>query len=57
MWPTLLSKVLSVTNRANIFVKDISNSNKFSVHGVSWVLPNLQMTLHNYFTSKNKINT
>ena len=48
MLPTLSSKVLNVTNRANIFVKDINNNNQLSLHGVSWVLPNLQMTIQYY---------
>ena len=57
MLPTLSSKVLNVTNRANIFVKDINNNNQLSLHCASWVLPNLQMTIQYYFTCKNKINT
>ena len=55
--PTLSSKVLNVTNRANIFVTDINNNNQLSFHGVSWVLPNLQMTIQYYLTCKNKIKT
>ena len=48
MLPTLSSKVLNVTNRANIFVKDINNNNKqLSLHGVSWILPSLQITIQN----------
>ena len=52
--PTLSSKVLNVTNKANIFVTDINNNNQLSFHGVSWVLPNLQMTIQYYLTCKNK---
>ena len=41
--------------------KDINNNNnnnnKFSLHGVSWVLTNLQMSLQYYFTRVNKITT
>ena len=29
---------------------------QLSLHSVSWVLPNLQMTIQNYFTCKNKMN-
>ena len=40
-----------------VFVKDINNSNQLSLHGVSWVLPNLQMTIQYYFICKYKIKT
>ena len=40
-----------------ILVMDINNSNQLSLHGVSWVLPNLQMTIQYYLTCKNKIKT
>ena len=46
--PTLSSKVLNVTNRTNIFVMYINNNNQLSLHGVSWVLPNIQMTIQYY---------
>ena len=46
---TLYSKVLNVTNRANIFVKDMNNKNQLSLHGVLWVLPNLLMTIQYYY--------
>ena len=39
-----------------IFVKDINKNNQLSLHGVSWVLPNLQMTIQYYFPCKNKKN-
>ena len=35
---------------ACIFVTDINNNNQLSLHGVSRVLPNLQMTIQLYFT-------
>ena len=37
-----------------IFVNDINNNNQLSLHGVSWVLPNLQMTIQYYFTCIDK---
>ena len=43
-----------------IFEKYINNNNQLSLHGVSWVLPKLQMTIQSiqyYFTSKNEIKT
>ena len=40
-----------------ILVMDINNSNQLSLHGVSWVLPNLQMTIQYYLTCKSKIKT
>ena len=46
--PKLSSKVLGVTNRANISVKNIKNNNRLSLNSVSWVLPNLQMTIQYY---------
>ena len=55
--PTLSSKVLIFTSKANIFVMDINNSKQLSLHGVSWVLPNLQMTVKYYLTWKNKVKT
>ena len=55
--PTLSSKVLNVTKRANIFVMDINNKNQLSLHCVSWVLPNIQMTIQYYLTCKKKIRT
>ena len=36
---------------------DINNNNQLSLHGVSWVLPNLQITIQSYLTCKNKIKT
>ena len=54
---TLSSKVLSVTNRASIFEKDINNNNQLLLVGVSWILPNLQMTIKYYLTCKNTIKT
>ena len=45
---TLSSRVLNVTSRADIFVKDINSNNQLSLHGASWVLPNLQMTIQYY---------
>ena len=35
-----------------IFVKDVNNNNQLSLRGVSWVLPNLQMTTIQYYTIK-----
>ena len=32
-----------------------NNNNQSSLHGVSWVLPNLQMTIQYYLTYKNRI--
>ena len=41
----------------NIFVKDINSNNQLSLHGVSWVLFNLQITIQYFLTCKNKIKT
>ena len=41
----------------HIFVKDVNSNNQLSLRGVSWVLPNLQMTIQYYLTCKNKIKT
>ena len=38
----------------HIFVKDVNSNNQLSLRGVSWVLPNLQMTIQYYLTCKNK---
>ena len=54
---TLSTKVLIVTNRVKIFVEGIINNNQLSLHGVSRVLPNLQMAVQYYFTCKNKMKT
>ena len=54
---TLSTKVLSVTKRVKIFVEGIINNNQLSLHGVSRVLPNLQMAVQYYFTCKNKMET
>ena len=41
-----------------IFVMDINNNNnQLTLHGVSWVLPNLQMAIQYYLTCKNKTTT
>ena len=36
---------------------DINDNNHLSLHGVSWVLRNLQMTIQYYLTCRNKIKT
>ena len=50
----------SMLQTAKIFAKDINNNNQLSLHGVSWVLPKLQITIQfmqYHFTCKNKIKT
>ena len=34
-------------------MKDINNNNQLSLHGVSWVLPNLQMNIIGCFLMNN----